>query len=174
MTDRERLSRIICSLRFGDPGTVHASGRKAWESYTDIADAILAAGWVPSKPEAIEDTIEAARRIVAARGTSLDALEGRWLEKDAVTVARALLAIAEPTQDMREMARRVREDMGRCDNYDEALAVLTAGLAAVRATQRREDAEIACNIWKKLGSRPTSLLAECGREVAAAIEGRKP
>lgn len=115
------------------------------------------------------DAIEAARRIETARASMANGKPWYIAENDAFTVARALLAIAEPMQDMRERAQHVHADMGRCDSYDESLDVLTAALTTAhaegRAEQRLADV-IRVRQWCEEHGWPDNI--------AAAIEGGKP
>lgn len=80
-------------------------GRR-WTSVPDtLADAILAAHPELTPPSGSE-AVEAARRIVAARGIDWKMPEGDWIEKDGYICARYILSLA-PGKDVVEGAREI-------------------------------------------------------------------
>lgn len=90
------------------------------------------------------------------------------------------------TQDARDIARRILKLNGPVDGVDwqadmkrwleriamEFASALTAHVRAAEERAIERCAKIAEGIWADKDAHPTSLMAECGREVARAIRGQ--
>jgi hypothetical protein len=79
--------------------------------------------------------IEEARRIVTARGNSLDHLEGLWIERDAVTVARFVVALVDAKDDLTELWEMANDAIERAGGEME-FTMEDMALAHPEATQR--------------------------------------